>query len=521
MMERLSINGNASHHDTQQSRTELRRKGLRLVRRTKNMTRTTEQLLQNLNISEYMDKNLDILDALDRSAKTIEDIVASMVDTREDLVMARISSLGQQDSEVKRLLSYFKSDIKAIVQGVLSSAVSGEPRFLRVLEKCYKCALDDMGVLSCDRYFDYIDEVSLASPYDPDYESEQFYEHEDRLQIDQKYAARIEAERERKYTELLIEREHTERVWIGFWSQALQKCPGGPTLFLPTGSLYTDTPRYLFRAFDSASFGRNDDIVIASAASVFPELEVDHISILSLPQEEGSKRLGKHLWNKDSDPCNPTNLVSWSSSLLFVVQYAIWRSEQRGWDPEAVHICAIDTSEFPRGQFARDMWLIHECHDTSETEDALGELIQLRKRRGYYNGEHLSQGAVHHKGRSCVITLKDLIDAGLHKLYPDFDNLEGRKGWTKRVFALRSKWAFRSSTTQEDFRLAIQLAQSCFPKMPTLDIALMFLTFKERKVRGNFRMRMSEFDSHNLYIHWTSLKWLCRYCVSTGSVRYP
>jgi hypothetical protein len=40
----------------------------------------------------------------------------------------------------------------------------------------------------CERCFDYIDEVSLDSPYDADYESERYYKHEDHMQIDESYA---------------------------------------------------------------------------------------------------------------------------------------------------------------------------------------------------------------------------------------------------------------------------------------------------------------------------------------------
>lgn len=196
---------------------------------------------------------------------------------------------------------------------------------------------------------------------------------------------------------------------------------------MPTGSLYIDTPRYLFRAFDSASCGRNDDTVIASAVSAFPELEVDQFDILSLPQEEASERPGKHLWNQPLDAWEPTVLVSWSNSLLFVIQYTIWRSDQRECDPDGVQICAVDTNKFPKGQFARDMWLIHQCYDSSLTPNPLHSLITLRRKTSYHSGEYLSQGTVHHKGRSCNFSTRDLIDAGLCEVYPEFDEAEGRK----------------------------------------------------------------------------------------------
>jgi hypothetical protein len=190
--------------------------------------------------------------------------------------------------------------------------------------------------------------------------------------------------------------------------------------------------------------------------------------------------------------------MSWSNSLLFVIQYTIWRSNQGHWDPSAVQICAVDTNEFPKGQFAQDMWLVNKCYDPSwiqNDQNPLANLIQLRRRRDYYNGEHLSQGTVNHRGRSSVFSLKDLIDAGLCELYPELDDLEGRKGWPNRVLALRSMWTIPRITTHQDIQLAIQLARSCFPRTPTLDIALVFLTFRVRRVQGDKGANSGKHDS--------------------------
>ncbi|KEQ75626.1 hypothetical protein M436DRAFT_40810 [Aureobasidium namibiae CBS 147.97] len=476
---------------------------MKLVNVAEQIIENARQLMRSPNINISMDKTLSILAAINENTARLTSMVASANDISEDSVVTRMSSLGQPNSEVKKLLLYFKGELRATVRDVLSSTSSGEPRYLRILEECYKRALDDV-------YFDYIDEAFLTSPYDPDYESEQFYEHEDRLQIDEDYAACFEAERERKYADRMEAREHTKRIWIEFWSQALQKRPGGPTLFIPTDTLgandLLDTSRYLFRAFDLASPERTDDTVVASAASVYSDLEVDHFNILSLDKEEANSRLHNHLTKGLFGAPDSDNLMSWSNSLLFVIQYAIWRSEQRGWAPEQVQICAIDTTRFPKGQFARDMWLMQQCYDSSLEHNPLDSLISLRKKTGYYNGEHLSQGTVHHKGRSCVFTLQHLIVAGLCELYPEFDDLEGRMGWTNRVLTLRSKWSSTSSTTQRDIHLAIKLADLCFPGMPPLDIALMFLTFKHRKVRDSFRMRISKSGSHSFYTHWMLLK---------------
>jgi hypothetical protein len=144
------------------------------------------------------------------------------------------------------------------------------------------------------------------------------------------------------------------------------------------------------------------------------------------------------------------------------------------------------------------MWLIHKCYDGSWRNEPLDRLIELRKGGNHYNGENLSQGTVNHKERSCVLSLQNLIDAGLCVSYPELDDFEGRYGWTNRVLALRSMWAFPGSTTQHDIHLAVQLAESCFPGMVTLDIALMFLTFRHRNLGKGLKGRDGKLDSIRL-----------------------
>jgi hypothetical protein len=503
MMGRLNVTDYTAPQDTQQDETRLRKQGLQLVHVARQMVENAESFMRDLDIGESLDEKMILLDALDADTSNLADIVVSMHHTIEDLVTAHISSLGKPNSEVQKLLSYFMPQLRAIVGGVLSRTGDDKPKLLSVLEECYKHAYEDSGTLCCNAYFDVFEKEALQSPHESDYESEQYYEYENRSQLDEEYAADIEGECIRRDTERLEERKHTKRTWIDFWSQALQKCPSGPTLFVPTIIHDIDdlppAPRYLFRAFDSDSSGLSNDTVVASAASI-SDIGLNQDNIFSLPPARVSLKLWHHLNNHGFFLSNPDNLMSWSNSLLFVIQYAIWRSERRGWCPSEVHICAIDTSRFPKGQFARDMWLIEKCHNDFWRENPLESLIQLRKRRGYYHGEHLSQGTVNHKGRSCVFSLQDLINAGLCELYPELDDLEGRKRWTNRVIALRSMWAARSSTTQEDVRLAMQLAESCFHGMATLDIALMFLTFRNREVvQGREEFRNGKFGLTNLW----------------------
>jgi hypothetical protein len=94
-----------------------------------------------------------------------------------------------------------------------------------------------------------------------------------------------------------------------------------------------------------------------------------------------------------------------------------------------------------------------------------------------------------------VYSLQDLIDAGLCELYPELDDPEGRKGWPNRVLALRSMWVRPMIITPQDVYLATQLARLCFQGMPKLDLALIFLTFRNRKLSRDIEAKTGKFDS--------------------------
>ncbi|KAH7109749.1 hypothetical protein B0J13DRAFT_294967 [Dactylonectria estremocensis] len=183
--------------------------------------------------------------------------------------------------------------------------------------------------------------------------------------------------------------------WISFWVQALNNFPGGPTLFYPPASpaarslewSFSDIPRYLLRAFDLASSGRNDDSVVASTMSV-SETERSKIDILSLGRNDAADMLYQHLTKPCFRGVDSDNLMSWSSSLLFVIQYAIWRSHMRNRSPADIQICAIDTRKIPPGQFARDMWLLQVYRNIMEQSEEGKGFIRLRLANpAYDNGE--------------------------------------------------------------------------------------------------------------------------------------
>lgn len=94
--------------------------------------------------------------------------------------------------------------------------------------------------------------------------------------------------------------------------------------------------------------------------------ERSRVDLFRLPDDEAAAMLHAHLTKplfRKKDAHKHDNLMSWSSSLAFVIQYAIYRWHNGNHSPGDITICAVDTTKFPRGQFARDTSLIRVYHD--------------------------------------------------------------------------------------------------------------------------------------------------------------
>ncbi|KAK8096116.1 hypothetical protein PG999_014138 [Apiospora kogelbergensis] len=275
--------------------------------------------------------------------------------------------------------------------------------------------------------------------------------------------------------------------WVNLWARVVNELPGGPTLFCPPLKLGSgpmepnrwDIPPYLFRTFDPNSSGTNDARVVASMMSGSWSQQESRIDILAREPQQAAIRLHKHLTKSLFGADRDDNLVSWTSSLLFAIQYALWREHYS--DPFDVKICAVDTTKFPPGQFVQDVWLLEKYRGTA-TQIGLDytDLLRWRNALHCYNGEYLSQGALHHGTRSCLVTLGQLQDAGLFDLYHELSSPAGRRQWTKRVKDLRMCWALEHVTSSMEIHSALLLGR-CFSLSEPLNMALMFLSFKERR----------------------------------------
>ncbi|PSN60056.1 hypothetical protein BS50DRAFT_604914 [Corynespora cassiicola Philippines] len=456
----------------------------RLIRYT-NTIESKVQSVKSLVEDANSSGNLPITEVCSLTiTSNIRTTIDALNEAIETSVITNLKSLGNQSSTVvPKILSHFDEQIKDIVREVLNKTSNSGEVLWKVAEECYKQVTSSSGVLHADDYFVPLEEASLGWPYDHDYEREEYYEHESRLEVNELYAAAFQKKIERKLEADRKSRQSWTDFWTGFWVRVLNSSPGGPTLFYPPASCYAQSlnfdavPKYLFRTFDSASSGINDKSVIASTASKFGSQGKSLTDILTLERDSATDLLHTHLKKSCFEGYWADNLMSWTSSLLFAIQYAVWRAERPGNHSHStsdIKICVVDTEKFPRGQFMQDLYLLKTYHATAkELGGSTESFFKFRfNREDYYNGEYLSQGAVNHAGRSCV---------GLSQLYPEFEDAKGNEKWAKRALELRNKWSAEQETADEEIRLALQVGRNCFTRFKPSDIATILLSFKNRK----------------------------------------
>ncbi|PSR81435.1 hypothetical protein BD289DRAFT_439147 [Coniella lustricola] len=154
-----------------------------------------------------------------------------------------------------------------------------------------------------------------------------------------------------------------------------------------------DTVRYLFRVSDYKSKGYSDEKVVQSEASLSGSNSSTYL--LDMDPRAAARMLYRHLDWKAGGP--PSDLVSWTSSLLFALQYAFYRCHHYGVEPKDVKICIVDTKRFGEGQFMRDTQLISALKRSASkllSDELLVDAAKFFTFRltfeEYYNGEYLS-----------------------------------------------------------------------------------------------------------------------------------
>lgn len=313
---------------------------------------------------------------------------------------------------------------------------------------------------------------------------------------------------ETPHPNIVSAREKKELSWPAFWREVLTKCPHGSTLF-DTGPILrlpvlswpvpreVKIPPYLFRVFDyhSISTGDDNEILSQAAADRMDSMKKD---LLSQDKDTATEKLYRHLKWHGFSSSDPDNLVSWTSSLLFAIQYAVYRCYQHGTDPADIKICVVDTSKFAPGQFVRDLHLI-ELHNSHDTDPAAHDFFNFRLTdRRYQNGEYLSQGLINVAGRSRTTSLGELEDSGLYTLYPEFQDPKIKGLWAKQVDYLRVLWSSEVPTTRSEVKKAAKIGQ-CLktPGQKPTTMTSMLLCFKNRARAPDSDDILSMFPSTN------------------------
>ncbi|KAH6874407.1 hypothetical protein B0T10DRAFT_586371 [Thelonectria olida] len=454
---------------------------LDLERKTNNLLQTSMTAV--LVLSQQHKSRTNVSEIERRRIKLCEHVVDTLVDALVDAVYI-IGLPDPVETPVGGLVSFFDKQMRAIAHDILINSNHPACILWKIAEKFYMEALSTSVRLHANNCFS-----SREAECRKLLSDQAMYEHMICLRDDKDY---LEACRKKRDLYEAAKKRKSDS-WISIWFGALNNCPGGPTLFCPparpvAGPLRRPSqniPQYLFRVFDSKSWGQNDDTIVGSRMSHWESPELQNINLLSLRPHVASKMLYNHLTWRCGD-IGSDNLVSWTCSLMFAIQYAIWRAHRYRRSPADVHICVIDTTEFPPGQFARDMWLLHAYYDAATLSREQERFFQFRLNSDYDNGEYLSQGTVNHAGRSCTFSLHGLIQAGLYSLYPEFADEQAKTQWPNRVRDLRLDWSVEQSTSAQDIKYAFKIATKCFGSLPSFDVIdMMFLllSFKNRKLQ--------------------------------------
>jgi hypothetical protein len=182
------------------------------------------------------------------------------------------------------------------------------------------------------------------------------------------------------------------------------------------------------------------------------------------------------LWQRRAeDGCN---LMSWTSSLLFALQYALYRHRKDGDDLRHINLIIIDTSLFPQGTFIQDMEVM-KLFEHADTR--LQKFVEYRETE-YYFGEYLTQGPLNIQGRCVFASVQQMINLGLFTLQPGLAEEEQWQCWPKQVLDYRQLFSDRKqvATRKEDVATALDIARKCFGGPWTVPGAIMLLSLQPR-----------------------------------------
>ena len=161
--------------------------------------------------------------------------------------------------------------------------------------------------------------------------------------------------------------------------------------------------------------------------------------------------------------------MSWTSSLLFALQYSLRRYNTDDDKPELseISLLILDTRSFPPGTFIKDIKImkVFTPYNFNQTKN-LHAFLRLRKSdRRYYFKEYLTQEKIDIIGRCVITNIQKLIDAGLFELKPELKDNSRWGELANRVIELRKLFKASQDTptaTHAEVRKAITITGAYF-----------------------------------------------------------
>jgi hypothetical protein len=231
-------------------------------------------------------------------------------------------------------------------------------------------------------------------------------------------------------------------------------------------------PRFLFRVYTPRSDGFTNEAIASSrdAASELHGSDKDIFASDTLCKT--AELVADHLWwTKDQgDARRRDNLVSWSSSMLFLIRYMFYRHHDSadGSPLDDIHLLVVDTEAFPPHTFIRDLDLIQAFQRFDHRkQNGLLSLASLRNTTRHYFGEYLSQGSLHISGKCSTMSADTMVSRGLLDLNDVFRSAyEGVK---------RDKWVMPVQDVRDTIKEAPQTQPASLALLDrAFDVALEF-----------------------------------------------
>lgn len=257
------------------------------------------------------------------------------------------------------------------------------------------------------------------------------------------------------------------------------------------------TPRYLYRLVAPQTAGST------TASTVVPSTAIQHqTDIFHLPTQKAATLLLNHLlWERGHE--NGCNLMSWTSSLLFALQYALYRHRKDGDDLNQIQLIILDTTLFPRGTFMQDMEIMRSF---AASDRRLQKFVEFRESE-YYFGEYITQGRLSIQDRCVCTSVQKMIDLGLFQLQPLLADRTQWQWWPKRVLAFREQFTSRKlvPTPDSHVEIAVDISRQCFGGQWAVPVAIMLLALLPRKaddmtLMEGFKARFTGRPASNLQL---------------------